>query len=66
MDGEARTTDINKEELLLYLEGITTKMGIRDPGVKGQESYGYEVRENGPRESKARVHREAGISGGGH
>lgn len=37
---------------------LTTKSGSRYPGVKGQDSDGYEVREIGPRDSATRVRRE--------
>lgn len=38
---------------------LNTKSGVRYPGVRGQELSGCEVRENEPRESETRVHREA-------
>lgn len=38
---------------------LNTTLRVRYPRVKGQESYGCEVRETEPREAEARAHREA-------
>lgn len=38
---------------------LNTESEVRHPGVRSQELSRCEVRENEPRESEARVHREA-------